>query len=283
MNKKLLLIAIFLISLNVCSQLKRPKKSFLQKTEQRIGLTTVKLEYYRPSMKGRIIFGELVKYNEIWRTGANRNSTITFDNDVEISNKKLSAGTYAIYTKPNKKSWDVFFYTDINNWGVPKEWDAQKVALKITVPTFKLNKDFETLTINIDNIKESSANLSILWERTYISIPIEFNFKKLLAETTQKELKRNITEFHIAAVNYQERNYNLEQAKTWMEQAISLREEPYFWDYREYSLILSKLQKYKEAIQAAEYCIELSTKLGDRGVNAINLSKKSIEEWKNKI
>ena len=282
MNKLFLSILISLICISLFSQVKRPRKSFLQKTEQRVGLTDIKLEYFRPSMKGRVIFGELEKYGEIWRTGANRNTIITFSKAVEIDGKELSAGSYSIYTKPNKESWDIFFYTDLENWGVPKDWNTEKIVLQTTVTTFKLNRDIETLTINIDDIKESSANLGIMWERTYVSIPIEFGFKEILEETTKTELRRNTIDFHIAAVNYHERNYDLEQAKIWMEKAIYLREKPDFWDYREYSVILSKLERYKEAIKAAKYCIELSKMLGDEGTNAINLSKKSIKEWENK-
>ncbi len=283
MKKIVLLIVISFITLHLFSQVRRPKKSFLQKIEQRVGLTDIKLEYYRPSMKGRVIFGKLEKYGEIWRTGANKNTIITFSKKVEINGKELNAGSYSIYTKPNIDSWDIFFYKDIENWGTPKNWDTKKIALQTNIPVIKLHRDIETLTINIDNIKESSANLAIMWERTYISIPIEFHFKKILEETTKIELKRNATDFHIAAVNYHERNYDLEQAKKWMEQAIYLSEKPRHWDYREYSVILSKLKLYKDAIKAAEYCIELSKPLGKNGINAIQLSKKSIKEWKSKM
>jgi len=284
MNKAFLIGIILLVaSLNLFSQVKRPKKSFLQTTEQRVGLTDIKLEYYRPSMKGRVIFGELEKYGKIWRTGANKNTIITFSRAVEIDGKELEGGSYAIYTKPNLESWEVYFYTDIDSWGVPEDWNTDKIALQTTVPSVKLNRTIETMTINIDNIRESSADLGIMWEQTYVAVPIEFHFKKALEETTKAQLKRNAIDFHIAAVNYHERNYDLEQSKIWMEQAISLREEPSHWDYREYSVILSKLEKYSEAIKAAEYCIELSKLLGDQGANAINLSEQSIKEWKARI
>ncbi|WP_103866327.1 DUF2911 domain-containing protein [Aquimarina sp. I32.4] len=284
MNKPFFLsILICFISISLFAQVRRPKKSFLQKTEQRVGLTDVKLEYYRPSMKGRVIFGELEEYDKIWRTGANKNTTITFSKAVEIDGKKLEAGSYAIYSKPNIEFWEIFFYIDIENWGVPKEWNDEKIALRTIVPTFKLNRDVETLTINIDDIKESSASLGIMWERTYVSIPIEFHFKEVLEENTKAELHKNVTEFHVAAVNYHERNYDLEQAKIWMEQAISLREKPNYWDYREYSVILSKLKQYDNAIKAAKYCIELSKMNdGNREKVAIELSNKSIKEWASK-
>ncbi len=282
MKKLFLIILVSTISLSIFSQVKRPNKSFLQKIEQRVGLTDVNLEYFRPSIKGRIIFGGLEKYGKIWRTGANRNTLITFSKEVEIDGKKLAAGSYSIYTIPNKKSWVIYFYTDTENWGVPKNWDSEKIALQTTVPTIELNRDVETLTINIDNIKESSANLVIMWERTYVTIPIEFNFLDVLEKTTKAELNRNADDFHIAAVNYYERDYNLVQAKIWMEHAIYLREKPDFWDYREYSVILSKLKEYDEAIKAAKYCIELSNqeKSAQRDV-AIKLSKESIKEWEN--
>ena len=115
MNKTFLLILTVLISINLFSQVRLPRKSFLQKIEQRVGLTDIELEYYRPSKKGRVIFGELVEYDQIWRTGANRNTLITFSKAVEIDGKELEAGTYSIYTKPNKESWDIFFYTDLEN------------------------------------------------------------------------------------------------------------------------------------------------------------------------
>ncbi len=284
MNKIFFTILICLITITVAAQVKRPKKSPLQKIEQRIGVTNVQLEYYRPSMNGRVIFGGLEKYNEIWRTGANRNTVITFDKEIEINGNKLEAGSYALYSKPNKEYWEIYFYTDIENWGVPKNWDKTKVALQITVPNVKLNRDIETLTINIDNIKESSASIGIMWERSYVSIPVEFRFKEVLEEITKTELNRNANDFHIAAVNYHERNYDLEQAKLWMEKAIFIRENPSYWDYKEYSVILSKVKKYDEAIKAAKKSSELA-KLktnDDRAITTISVNNSSIKEWEKK-
>lgn len=285
MNKTFFIILICLLTIKVSAQVKRPKKSPLQKIEQRVGVTNVQLEYYRPSMNGRVIFGGLEKYNEIWRTGANRNTVITFDKEVEISGNRLEAGSYALYSKPNKEYWEIYLYTDIENWGVPKNWDKTKIALQITVPNVKLNRDIETLTINIDNIKESSASIGIMWERSFVSIPIEFHFKEVLEKITKTELNRNANDFHIAAVNYYERDYDLEQAKLWMEKAIFIRESPSYWDYKEYSVILSKLKKYNKAIIAAKKSSELA-KLktnDDRAITTISINNSSIEEWeKNK-
>lgn len=284
MNKHLFTILIFLLAIEVSGQVKRPKKSPLQKIEQKIGVTNVQLEYYRPSMKGRVIFGDLVEYNKIWRTGANRNTVITFDKAVEINGTALKAGSYAIYSKPNVKNWEIYFYKDTENWGVPKEWDKTKIAVQITVPNIKLNVTIETLNINFENIKESSASIAIMWENSYVSVPIDFHFKRELEKITRTELNRNATDFHIAAVNYYERNYDLEQAKLWMEKAIFIREKPNYWDYKEYSVILSKLKKYDDAIKAAEKSSELA-KLkpnDDRALTTIKINTSAIKKWKRK-
>lgn len=284
MNKAFFIVLICLLTIRVSAQVKRPKKSPLQKIEQRVGVTNIKLEYYRPSMSNRVIFGELEKYNQIWRTGANRNTIITFDKAVEINGKKLNAGTYALYSKPNKEHWEIYFYTAIKNWGVPKNWDKTKIALQLTVPVFKLNRNIETLTINIDNIKESSASIGIMWERSYVAIPVQFHFKEMLEEITKTELNRNANDFHIAAVNYYERGYDLELAKLWMEKSIFIRENPSYWDYKEYAVILSKLKKYDAAIKAAKKSSELA-KLkpnDDRAITTIAINNTSIKKWQNK-
>src|SRR5690554_5833761 len=130
------LFSILLSSLAIQAQIQTPQASPFQKIEQKVGLTDVTLEYSRPSMKGRTIVGGLVPYDEIWRTGANENTKITFSNDVEIGGQTVNAGTYAIYTKPSASSWEVYFYSDSNNWGNPEKWDEGKVAAKVTAPVY---------------------------------------------------------------------------------------------------------------------------------------------------
>ena len=103
----------------------------LQKIEQKVGLTDVSVQYSRPSMKGRTIFGDLVPYGKLWRTGANQNTMVTFSTDVMVGESTLKAGSYAIFSKPNKDNWEVIFYSDTNNWGTPQKWDDSKVAAKV--------------------------------------------------------------------------------------------------------------------------------------------------------
>ena len=111
-------------ALNVKAQIETPAPSPLSKLEQKVGLTDVSVEYSRPSMRGRTIFGDLVPYGKLWRTGANKNTMISFSEDVTIDGQTLKSGSYAIFTTPNKESWDVVFYSDTNNWGTPQNYGS---------------------------------------------------------------------------------------------------------------------------------------------------------------
>ena len=157
--KKLLLAIFCLGTIGVSNaQIETPQPSPAAKVEQKVGLTDVALEYSRPGVKGRTIFGDLVPFGKLWRTGANANTKITFSDDVKIAGNALKAGTYAIYTKPTTASWDVYFYTDTNNWGTPEKWDETKVAAKATVKATSLATAIESFTISVDNLKKPLKN-----------------------------------------------------------------------------------------------------------------------------
>ena len=140
MRKIVMLLAFMFANFYVTAQVKTPQASPLAKIDQVVGLTNIQIEYSRPSAKGRTVYGDLVPFGKHWRTGANANTTISFSEDVKILGKDLKKGKYALYTTPKADSWDVIFYTDTNNWGLPENWDDSKVALKVTVKPETLNK-----------------------------------------------------------------------------------------------------------------------------------------------
>ena len=126
--KKVILSAALLFALTTMeAQVKTPQASPLSKVEQTVGLTNVEIEYSRPGSKGRTVFGELVPYGKLWRTGANANTTVAFSEDVTIDGKLLKKGKYALYTLPKADSWEVIFYNDTDNWGLPEKWDERQV------------------------------------------------------------------------------------------------------------------------------------------------------------
>ena len=132
--KKLLLICFLAAGVTMQAQIETPQPSPSAKLEQKVGLTDVTVEYSRPAMRGRTIFGDLVPYGQLWRTGANANTKITFSDNVTIGDTSLKAGTYAVFVKPTAKMWEVIFYTDSSNWGTPGEWDEAKVAASVMAP-----------------------------------------------------------------------------------------------------------------------------------------------------
>ena len=148
MRKIIVMLAVVLANFMVEAQVKTPQSSPLAKVEQVVGLTNVQVEYSRPSAKGRTVYGDLVPFG----TGANANTTITFSEDVKIAGKDLKKGKYAFYTTPKADSWDIIFYSDTNNWGLPESWDEAKVALKISVKPETLSKPIESLSILLNKI-----------------------------------------------------------------------------------------------------------------------------------
>src|SRR5690606_16444727 len=182
MKKVTLPLFVALLSLSVGAQVQTPQPSPASKLEQTVGLTQVTVEYSRPSMKGRTIFGNLGPYGEIWRTGANKNTTISFSDDVVVEGKELKAGTYALYTVPKEAVWTVIFYTDSDNWGTPEKWDDSKVAASVVVESHQLPIAVETFTISIDDLDNNGATLGILWENTYVGV-------KFTVPTAEKAIK----------------------------------------------------------------------------------------------
>ena len=175
MKKLVVLVCVALVSFSMEAQITTPQASPSSTLKQTVGLTDVTVEYSRPSMRGRTIFGDLVPYDKLWRTGANGYTLITFSNDVKIAGQDVKAGTYSIFTKPGTASWEVFFYTDTQGGGTPRDWDDNKVVAKTTAQVFPMpvGTTIESFTITVDDLTSSSANLGLMWENVYVAVPFE--------------------------------------------------------------------------------------------------------------
>lgn len=172
MIKKLItLVLILSVTMMVNAQDKKPAPSPSAQINQVVGLTDVTIDYSRPSMKGRTIFGGLVPYGKVWRTGANARTKITFSDDVTIGEKSLKAGTYAVFTIPTSSSWEIIFYTDHKGGGAPKSIDESLVALRTNAATSAFSADVESFTIGIGSLKDDSANLYFVWANTIVAVP----------------------------------------------------------------------------------------------------------------
>ncbi|WP_452599061.1 DUF2911 domain-containing protein [Pontimicrobium sp. MEBiC01747] len=279
MKKLLLMALVFTASFTVNAQVETPQPSPFSKVEQKVGLTDVTLEYSRPGMKGRTIFGDLVPYGRLWRTGANANTKISFSNDVTVGGKTLKAGDYAIYVTPKEKSWEVIFYSDATNWGLPQKWDESKVAAKVTAEVYPMPVTIETFTITFDDLTNSSAVIGMLWEKAYVGVKFEVPTDATVSASIEKTMAGpGAGDYFSAARYYLTEGKDINKAVMWIDKAVELtKDNPRFWYLRQQSLIHAKAGKKKSAIAAAKASLEGAEKAGN--ADYVKMNKASLKEW----
>ncbi|WP_445711256.1 DUF2911 domain-containing protein [Flavobacterium sp.] len=281
MKKVFIMALLAFSSLTINAQVETPQASPSSKVEQTVGLTNVSIDYSRPGAKGRTVYGDLVPYGKNWRTGANANTVITFDENVKINGQELKKGKYALYTTPKADSWDVIFYSATDNWGLPKTWDESKVALRTTVKPETLNKPVESFTISLNNLSNDSATLDLAWERTMVSVPFTVPTNKVAMNSIEKALAGpSAGDYFSAAQYFYQTENDLNKALSWINNAVSLTPEGKdtpFWYLRLKSLIQAKLGDKKGAIATAKSSLDGAKKAGNGDYEKMN--KDSIAEW----
>ena len=261
------------------AQVTTPPASPIGKISQQVGLTLVEVDYSRPSARGRSITGGLVRYGDIWRTGANKNTTVSFSDAVDIAGKPLAAGKYALYTRPSADQWQVYFYKKNNIGNAIANWDPDQIALAVTVPSVSFGPMVETFTILFSDLSSDGGLLNLIWEHSLVAIPIKVPTQAKALESIEKTLKGqpNSGDYYQAAVYYLEENKDLKQAQKWIEKALEMRDKPAYWMYRQYALILAKRNDKKAALKAVNTSLELAEKAGNKDYVVMN--KASIVDW----
>ena len=279
--QKLVIILVFSFAYQWSfAQLQRPMASPQAKVEQKVGLTDLKVDYYRPSKSNRVVFGNVVPFDEVWRTGANENVKFTSNDPVIFGKDTLKAGTYALFTKPGKDSWEVIFYSDYSNWGMPKEWDEKKVVMRAKAAVFGLNDVVESFTIGFDKLTTKSAELTFSWDKTRVVLPFSVPTAIKMQANIDKAMNGpTAADYHAAAEFYFKEKKDLKKALEWEIKAVELRPEAY-WYLNMKAQIQAELGDYKGAVEDAKRSIELAEKAGDK--NSAELSRKSLEEWSKK-
>lgn len=276
--KRLQLLFLVLSTAAMSAQVQAPQPSPFGKIEQKVGLTDVVIEYSRPGMKGRTIFGDLVPYDKIWRTGANANTTVSFSDDVTIEGNTLKQGKYAIYTIPHEKSWQVIFYKNTENWGVPQEWDESKVALKATADVEELPFDVETFTIFINDLTNDSGVLEFIWANKVASLSFQVpTERKTMASIDRIMNGPTASDFFSAAAYYHESGKDLGKAYEWINKAVDMAGEDAYWILRRKSLIEAEMGKKKEAIATAKRSLASAKK--NNNPDYVKLNEDSLKEW----
>ena len=240
-------LSTFFILVSANSQVEYLRLSPLQKIEQRVGMTDLSIAFSRPQMKGRQIFGDLVPFGKMWRTGANENTTFTTNHRMKIGDTEVVEGTYTLWTKPGRNLWDIYFYKDTGFLDVPNEIDSTKLLYLTTVSSNQTERVIESLTINFHDLTETSANLSISWENTEVFIPMNFYTQEAMEKKMKAAFKQNVFDYSIAASYYSERDIELLKAKKLQELSMELRESQNSWSYFSYGRILKKLGESAQA------------------------------------
>ena len=265
-----------LISFISFSQIQTPQPSPSSTLIQKVGLIDVKIEYSRPSMRGRQIFGGLIPYNEVWRTGANQNSKITFSDDVRIGTSKLSKGTYSIYTRPSLDSWELILYKKIDNWGLPSNWDESQIALSTIAYSYALPFQIETFTIALNNLNNNGATLDFFWENTLVS----FNINSLTQDKVVKSINNTLNDnpssqdYYKAAVFYLEEDLDIKKAKLWIDKCSDLRQDLPYWMLNQKALIYHAFGSVDKSIEIAKKGLKLANETNIK--DSINTLKETL-------
>lgn len=277
--KKLLLSAMAIaMSFALNAQIQTPAPSPAAKIEQTVGLTNVSIEYSRPAMRGRVIFGDLVPFGKVWRTGANARTKVTFSDNVTVGGTELKAGSYAIFTIPQADKWEVVFYTEHQGGGAPATLDESKVAARVTAAVELMPVDIQSFTISIDDITSGSAVIGILWEKTYVGVKFEVPTDAKVSANIERVMSGpGFGDYYAAATYYLAEGKDIAKAKKWIDKAMSMTDSPRFWQLRQQSLIYAAAGDKKGAIELAKKSLAAAEEAGN--ADYVKMNKDSIKEW----
>lgn len=278
MKKVLIALTIIIANFTIEAQVKTPQASPRAIVNQTVGLTEVEINYSRPSARARAVFGNLVPFGKVWRTGANENTTISFSDDVIIDSKTLKKGKYALYTIPKVGSWDVVFYKTTDNWGNPTEWNEANIVLKTTVKEETLPKPVETFTIGISGLDNNFAYLEMYWESSYVALKFEVPTQKTAMTSIEKALAGPTAGDYFSAAQFlYQSNGDNAKALVYVNKALEMNQDKPFFYYRLKSLIQAKLGDKKGAIETARISLAAAEKAKNQ--DYVQMNKDSITEW----
>lgn len=281
MKNFLIAFAFVIAPLCTQAQLKTPQASPKATIEQTVGLTDVEIVYCRPAARGRAVFGNLVPFGKVWRTGANENTVISFDTDVAIDGKTLPKGKYSVYTIPKIESWEVIFYATTNNWGNPETWDESNIVLKTTVKEESVPKAVESFTMGINNLTPDSATLDMAWENSSVSMKFLVPTQKETLANIEKVLAGPTSADYYAAASYlYQSNADNAKALDYMNKAMELSTEKPYWYTRLKSQIQARAGDKKGAIETAT--ISLNDAEAAKNQDYVKMNRDSIAEWSKK-
>lgn len=264
------------------AQVKTPQPSPSATVKQTIGLSEVSVEYSRPSANERKVFGNLVPMNQVWRTGANGSTDITFANEASFNGIKVPAGKYALYTIPSANEWEIVLYKDTEQWGAPKELKAEEIVAKTKVKAEKNPLFVETFSIGFNDLKTDRANLILSWENTMVKVPIVMDSKKEVLEsinTTLGKKEAKASDYNQAAGYYFQEKMDLKKALEYATKANEMQPDV-FYMLKLKAEIQAATGMKKEAIETAKKSMELAKKASND--DYVKMNADNIAKWSKK-
>jgi hypothetical protein len=279
--KRLLLSGAVLMLLvpSAFAELKLPRVSQKSTVTQTVGLTDITITYSRPGVKGRVIWGGLVPYDQVWRTGANEATSIVFSQDVTINGKPLPAGTYSLHTIPGKTSWTIIFNKKADQWG-SYEYDATQDALRVqAAPASGPNQEW--MEFSFPELTTDAATVELAWEKVRVPFKIETKTTEQALASIRQALAGEVKEWNVpygaASFAFNNNLDNKPEAMKWVDQSIALKEV--FWNLRLKAQMLGKDGKTKDAVAVGEKAVIVG-KTDEDAAGEIPKLEKQIADWK---
>lgn len=224
--KKILLVLTMAVSMQVAAQgIKTPAPSPKQTVKQEFGLSTIEVEYSRPSKKGRAIFGDLVPFGALWRTGANAQTLVTFGEDVTFGGKAVKAGKYSILSVPGATEWEIALATPETS---VFNYKAENEVVRVKATAQKLPFEIETFTIMLDDITTTSLNLGIMWGNQYVAVPVKVDIDTKVMAQIDNAMNKDTRPYYQAASYYFENGKDLAKALEWVNKAVEAQPTAYW-------------------------------------------------------
>lgn len=267
----------FLIAPEGKCQLETPQPSPKGRIEQKVGIMDVSISYSRPGIKGRKIFGDLVPYGQVWRTGANDPTTITFSDSVKLEGRDVPPGTYSLYTIPGENEWTIIINRKTKG---EAQRDEKEDVTTFTVKPIRMASTIETFTITIADVTTTSANVELAWENTMVRFRTEFDVDGRVMAAIRRSMENPYGA--VAGMYYQSANYyfttgkDLNLALEWVNKSLEINQKPY-WVWRLKSQIQAALKDYKGAIATAETGKLRAKEAGNQ--QYVKFNEDAIREW----
>lgn len=277
MSTKILLL-LSLLPIFLFGQIKIPPASPSEKATTQIGLTHFEISYSRPSVKGRTIFGALVPYDTIWRTGANASTLLHFDKAIKIEDQRIDAGTYALFTIPREKeNWTIILNSDTTLWGA-NDYDKNKDIIRFEARSRHLSERVESLEFRWMNITDVTVDLAVEWENIRVKLPIQLLTHDQVNEQIREQLVKGAkgSDYYRAANYYLNNDLDLDKAKTWMDKRLKLGGEK-FWVLRNKALLEWKMGNYEQARKSMERSLALAKEAENEHYTSMDIQ--SLQEW----